>query len=182
MAQISPRLIKWDLEIRLPHIDSSEGTWMNKDMNEDFDGKVSPSSVKHVTNFHHNCHWLLVWIKFKKSISKNISQVLSLPSWIHHIITDSFNYCLLICWFNLKCPVGGSQLHTRAIPLNIGHIWCCRGLLQCFFKILCCPWYWVKEVVVRGMANFLCKWDANVCNGIFNADVAESIKICWEPN
>lgn len=45
-------------------------------MNEGFDGKVSPSSVKHVTNFHYDCHWLIIVAKTAKSINKNISQAL----------------------------------------------------------------------------------------------------------
>lgn len=139
MAQISPRLIKWDLEIRSPHIDSSEDTWMNKDMNEDFDGKVSPSSVKHVTNFHHNCHWLLLRLKFKRSLNKNISQALSLPSWIHHIIQTLSITVFLFVDLTLSAPWEQVSYTHGAIQQNRGHIWCCPGLLWAFSEMLCCP-------------------------------------------
>lgn len=145
MAQISPRLIKWDLEIRLPHIDSSEDTWMNKDMNEDFDGKVSPSSVKHVTNFHYNCHWLLLRLKFKKSLNKNISQALSLPSRIHHII-QTLSIPVLFVDLTLSAPWEQVSYTHGAIQQNRGHIWCCPGLLWAFSKCFAAhgiEWKWL---------------------------------------
>lgn len=97
MAQISLRLIKWDLEIRSPHIDWSEGTWMNKDMNEHFGCKAIPSSVKCVTKLSPWLPLIIITVKIINNINKSISQVILSQVWIHHITqAPSMTRCLLV--------------------------------------------------------------------------------------
>lgn len=71
MAQINLRFIKWDLEIRLPHIDSSEYIWMNKEMNDYFYFKVISSLLKHHKN--HTIITIIIIDKIISNIKKNIN-------------------------------------------------------------------------------------------------------------
>lgn len=189
MAQIKPRFIKQDLLIKLSHIDASKYPRMNKEMNEHPGSRVIIFPVKRIINIPPSLSppaKIIILVKITSSKTRNFHW--ALLSQVKYIAFkwDSIQFYNLTFRFNLEGSIAVSTLPTNEFWLwemcqDPGQVLCDMDF-HMLIQNICCQRILVKVIVTYSMANFLCKWDANICNVIFNADVAENIKICWEPN